>query len=117
MGFYHIWHKNSIGHYYVPHRPHGIIFGPMHPQSFRKEMNNIVYLLNSYVHFPRVFVEFVTLLTKIWSQNIDFTITAKCCGEGCNSEGCFLPPFPFTCTMQFKLLFFITNHIVRIFYP
>ena len=43
-----------------------------HPQSFRKEMNNIVYLLIFQVHFQRVFVEFAALLTKIWPKNIDF---------------------------------------------
>ena len=43
-----------------------------HPPSFRKEMNNIEYLLNFQVHFQRVFVEFVTLLTKTWPKNIDF---------------------------------------------
>ena len=43
---------------------HGIIFAP--PQSFRKEMDNI------YVHFRKVFFEFVVLLTKIWPTNIDF---------------------------------------------
>ena len=37
MRFCHIWHKTAL----VTYRgPHGIIFGP-HPQSFRKEMNNI----------------------------------------------------------------------------
>ena len=61
MRFYHILHKNSIGHFWGPHR---IIFAP--PPRFRKEMDNI------YVHFRRVFVEFVVLLTKIWPTNIDF---------------------------------------------
>ena len=41
-----------------------IIFGP--PPRFREEMDSI------YVHFRRVFVEFVVLLTKIWPTNIDF---------------------------------------------
>ena len=36
------------------------------PQSFRKEMNN------NYVHFRRVFVEFVVHLTKMCPINIDF---------------------------------------------
>ena len=62
MRFHHILHKNSIGHLLRPHR---IIFGPP-PPKFRKEMDNI------YVHFRRVFVEFVVLLTTIWPTNIDF---------------------------------------------
>ena len=60
MRFYHIWHKNSIRHLLRTSRDH---FGP-HPQSFRKEIDNIVYLLNFQVHFQRVIVEFVALLTK-----------------------------------------------------
>ena len=43
---------------------------PPPSQSFRKEMDNI--LLHFYVHFRRVFVEFVVLLTKILPKNIDF---------------------------------------------
>ena len=31
-----------------------------------------------YVHFQRVFVGFVVLLTKIWYKNIDYIVTAKC---------------------------------------
>ena len=86
MRFYHILHKNSIGQlrtsrdYFRP---------PPKKKSFRKEMDNI------YVHFRRVFVEFVVLLTKIWPTNIDFSVTAKCWREGC-SEGCFWPPPLFT---------------------
>ena len=41
-------------------------FRPPPPPSFRKEIDNI------YVHFCRVFVEFVVLLIKIWPTNIDF---------------------------------------------
>ena len=52
--------KVALVTYWGPHR---IIFGP---PRFRKEMDNI------YVHFRRVFVEFVVLLTKIWPTNIDF---------------------------------------------
>ena len=37
--------------------------------------------LDTRLHFQRVFVEFVALLTKIWPKNIDFTITAKCWRE------------------------------------
>ena len=33
-----------------------------------------IYLLYLYVHFQRVFVEFVVFLTKIWSKNIDFIV-------------------------------------------
>ena len=68
MRFYHIWHKNSIRHLLRTSQDH---FRP-HPQSFRKEMNNIRYLLNFQIHFQRVFVEFVALITKIWAKNIDF---------------------------------------------
>ena len=60
MRFYHILHKNSIGHLLRTSR---VYVRP--PQSFRKEMDNI------YVHFRKVFVEFVVLLTKIWPTNID----------------------------------------------
>ena len=42
------------------------LFSAPPPQGFRKEMDNI------YVHFQRVFVEFVVLLTKFWPTNIDF---------------------------------------------
>ena len=53
--------KIALVTYWGPHR---IIFGP--PPKFKKEMDNI------YVHFRRVFVEFVVLLSKIWPTNIDF---------------------------------------------
>ena len=68
MRFYHIWHKNSIRHLLRTSRDY---FWP-HPQSFTKYMNIIVNLLNFQVHFQRVFVEFVALLTKIWPKNIAF---------------------------------------------
>ena len=57
--------KVALVTYWGPHR---IIFGPPPPPPprFREEMDNI------YVHFRRVFVEFVVLLTKIWPTNIDF---------------------------------------------
>ena len=61
MRFDHSLHKNSIGHLLRTSRDYF-----WHPQSFRKEMDNI------YVHFLRVFVEFVVFLTKIWPTNIDF---------------------------------------------
>ena len=53
MRFYHILHKNSIGHLLRTSRDY---FRP--PPSIRKEMDNI------YVHFLKVFVEFVVLLTR-----------------------------------------------------
>ena len=81
MHFYHILHKNSIGHLLRPHR---IIFGPL-PPKFRKEMDNI------YVHFRRVFVEFVVLLLQFGLQIWIFSVTAKCWREGC-SEDWFCPP-------------------------
>ena len=61
MRFYHILHKNSIGHLLRTSQDY---FRP--PPKFKKEMDNI------YVHFRRVFVEFVVLLSKIWPTNIDF---------------------------------------------
>ena len=36
---------------------------------------------NIYVHFRRVFVEFVVLLTKIWPTNIDFLALQLNVGE------------------------------------
>ena len=63
MRFYHILQKNSIGHLLRTSQDY---FRPPPPPWFRKEMDNI------YVHFRRVFVEFVVLLTKIWPTNIDF---------------------------------------------
>ena len=65
MRFYHILHKNSIGHLLRTSQDY-FRTPPPPPQSFRKEMNNM------YVHFRRVFVGFVVLLTKIWPTNIDF---------------------------------------------
>ena len=59
--FYHILHKNCIVHLLGASQDY---FRP--PPRFRKEMDNI------YVHFRRVFVEFVVLFTKIWPTNIDF---------------------------------------------
>ena len=40
---------------------HGTIFAP--PQTFKKKWT--IYLLYLYVHFQRVFVGFVVLLTEI----------------------------------------------------
>ena len=62
MRFYHILHKNSIGHLLRTSQDY---FRPP-PLKFKKEMDNI------YVHFRRVFVEFVVILSKIWPTNIDF---------------------------------------------
>ena len=62
MPIYHILHKNSIGHLLRTSQDY---FRPP-PPRFREEMDSI------YVHFRRVFVEFVVLLTKIWHTNIDF---------------------------------------------
>ena len=65
MRFYYMLHENSIGHLMRTSREY---FRPPLPtkKKFRKEMDNI------YVHFRRVFVEFVVLLTKIWPTNIYF---------------------------------------------
>ena len=86
MRLYHILHETSIGHLLRTSRDY---FRPPPPQNknFRKEMDNI------YVHFLRVFLEFVVLSTKIWPTNIYFSVTAKCWREGC-SRGCFCPPPP-----------------------
>ena len=50
-------------------------------------MNSIVYLFKFQVHYQRVFVEFVALLTKIWPKNIDFYHSAKCWRQGCSELG------------------------------
>ena len=62
LRFYHILHKNSIGHLLRTSQDY---FRPP-PPRFREQMDSI------YVHFRRVFVGFVVLLTKIWPTNIDF---------------------------------------------
>ena len=61
MRFYHILLKNSISHLLKTSQD----YFRTPPPRFRKEMDNI------YVHFRRVFVEFVVLLTKIWPTNIN----------------------------------------------
>ena len=67
--------------------PHGIIFAPPPKKKFfRKEMNNI------YVHFRKVFVEFVVFLTKIWPTNIDFLALQLSVGEGVVQRAVFTPP-------------------------
>ena len=68
--FYHILHKNSIGH--LLRTSHDSFRPP--PKSFRKEMDNI--LLYFYVHFRVVFVVFCRNLSKIWPKNLIFTFTA-----------------------------------------
>ena len=64
MRFYHILHEKSIGHLLRTSRDY--FRPPPKKKSFRKEMDNI------YVHYRRVFVEYVVLLTKIWPINIYF---------------------------------------------
>ena len=64
MRFYHILHRNSIGHLIIEDLTE--LFSAPHLPSFRKEMDNI------YVYLSRVFVEFVVLLTKIWPTSNDF---------------------------------------------
>ena len=63
MRCYHILHKYNIAWSLIGDLT-GLFSAPS-PQSFRKEMDNI------YVHFRKVFFEFVLLLTKIWPTNID----------------------------------------------
>ena len=87
MRFDHSLNRNSIGH--LLRTPQDYFRLPPQKKSFRKEIDNI------YVHFCRVFVEFIVLLTKIWPANNDFNVPAKCWREGC-SERCFAPPPPFT---------------------
>ena len=82
MPFYHILHKNSIGHLLRTSRDY---FRPP-PQSFRKEMDNM------YVHFRRVFVEFVVHLTKIWPTTIDFLALQLNVGERAVQKAAFAPP-------------------------
>ena len=62
-----------------------------------------------YLHFQRVFVEFVALLTKIWLKILIFTVAAKCW-----TEGCFAPP-PFIprsdqCNLSYSLILILTMH-------
>ena len=87
MRFYHILHKNNIGHLLGTSRNY---FRPPKKKSFRKEMDNI------YVHFRKVFVEFVVLLTKIWPTNIDFLALQLSVGEGAvqTQRAVFAPPPP-----------------------
>ena len=78
MRFYHILHKNNIGHLLGTSRNY--FRPPPKKKNFRKEVDNI------YVHFRKVFVEFVVFLTKIWPTNIDFfSLTAKCWRGGCSA--------------------------------
>ena len=54
MRFFHSLHENSIGH--LLRTPRDYFRPPPKKKKFRKEMDYI------YVHFRRVFVEFVVLL-------------------------------------------------------
>ena len=74
MCFYYILHKNSFD---IILRTPGDYFSPPPKKKFLED-KWAIYLLYLYVHFRRVFVEFVVLLTKICSKNIDFIVTAKC---------------------------------------
>ena len=53
----------------------GIIFAPR--LIFRKEMDNIFIIFC--VHFQKLFVEFVVLLTKTLPKTWLSAVTAKCC--------------------------------------
>ena len=66
MRFYHILHKNSIGHLLRTSRDY---FRPPPPKVI--EMEWTIYLLYLDVHFRRVFVEFVVFLTQICPKNVD----------------------------------------------
>ena len=61
MCFYHILHKNSIGHLLRASRDY---FRPP-PQSFRKEMDILLYF---YINFRGVFCCVCRTLTKIWPK-------------------------------------------------
>ena len=82
MRFYHIFHKNSI--WSLIEDLTGLFSPP--PPRFRKEMDNM------YVHFRRVFVEFVVLLTKIWPTNIDFLAIQLNVGERAVQRAGLAPP-------------------------
>ena len=76
MCFYYIFHKNSIGHLL---RTSQDSFRSPPPQSFRKEMDNILFIcimFYFYVHFQVVFVVFVVLYLKFGLKILIFTITA-----------------------------------------
>ena len=45
------------------------LFSPP-PPIYRKEIDNLFIIFC--VHFQKLFVEFVVLLTKIWPKNFDF---------------------------------------------
>ena len=72
--------------------PHGIIFAPLPKVLEKKRTISFLYL---YVHFPRVFVEFVVLLTKIWPKILIFSVTAKCWRETVQRTVFIAPPSPF----------------------
>ena len=59
----HNLYKNSIDHLLTTSRDY---YRPPSPKVL--EMKWTIYVLYIYVHFPRVFVEFVVLLTKIWRK-------------------------------------------------
>ena len=51
---------------------------------------------NIFVHFRRVFVDFVVLLTKIWTTNNDFLALQLNVGERAVHAGASFCPPPFT---------------------
>ena len=91
MRFYYILHKNSIDHLLRTSRDYYRPPPPPPPKVLEKKWT--LYLLYFYVHFRKVFVEFVVLLTEIWPKNIDFYRYSKMLERGL-FRGLFLPPPP-----------------------
>ena len=80
MRFYHILHKNSIGHLLRTSQDY---FRP--PQSLKKRWAIFMYIFEEYLLSLSYFY------LKFGIQILIFSDTAKCWREGC-SEGWFWPP-------------------------
>ena len=71
MHFYYILHKSSICHLLWISQL-GLYSLPPPLIFFRKEIENL--FIKFCVPFPKLFVEFVILLIKIWPKNINFCL-------------------------------------------